>query len=129
MLVLGKSSPMQSSNRSSVNANESRIRACTSKGKGVQTSRRVASVAYRQTGIHTQAHIRILGRAHERSPLTHPLIRPFAQMLMIIHATDLLCAARASPSDAAMRRLGKRQEAERREEIERAKMVHARNRE
>lgn len=79
------------------------------------------------------------GRARGRSPLTHPLIHPFAQMLMIIHATDLLCAARASPSDAAMRRLGKRQEAGRKSErererekekkTERAKMLYARNRE
>jgi hypothetical protein len=32
-------------------------------------------------------------------------------MLMIIHATDLLCAARASPSDAVTRWLAKQREA------------------
>jgi len=32
-------------------------------------------------------------------------------MLMIIHATDLLCAARASPSDVVTRWLGKQGEA------------------
>lgn len=84
---------------------------------------------------HAYTHIRTRGCARGRSPLTHPLIHPFAQMLMIIHATDLLCAARASPSDAAMRRLGKRQEAgrkserEKEKETERAKMLYARNRE
>lgn len=98
---------------------------------GVQTSRRVGCV---RTNGYTRKHIRIHGCARERAPLTHPLIRPFALMLMIIHATDLLYAARASPSDAAMRRLGKRQrererERERGKETERAKMLHARNRE
>lgn len=83
-------------------------------------SRRVGCV---RTNGHTHIHIRARGcargRARGRSPLTHPLIHPFAQMLMIIHATDLLCAARASPSDAAMRRLGKRQEAGRKSERQR----------
>lgn len=92
-----------------MDADESRIGAGMHVG-GVQTSRRVGCV---RTNGYTRIHIRIHGCARERAPLTHPLIRPFALMLMIIHATDLLYAARASPSDAAMRRLGKRQEAER----------------
>lgn len=98
-------------------------------GEGMQTSRRVGCV---WTNRYTHIHIRTYGCARGHTPLAHPLIRPFALMLMIIHATDLLCAARASPSDAAMRRLGKRQEAERKsreKETERAKMLHARNRE
>lgn len=77
--------------------------------------RRVGCV---RTNGHTRIHKRTHGCARGRASLTHPLIRPFALMLMIIHATDLLCAARASPSDAAMRRLGKRQEAERKSERE-----------
>lgn len=92
-------------------------------------SRRLRSDEWAHAYTHT--HTRV--RTRTLSPLTHPLIHPFAQMLMIIHATDLLCAARASPSDAAMRRLGKRQEAgrksEREKEKERAKMLYARNRE
>lgn len=96
-------------------------------------SRRLRTDEWAHAYIHIRTRGCARGRARGRSPLTHP----FAQMLMIIHATDLLCAARASPSDAAMRRLGKRQEAGRKSErerekekkTERAKMLYARNRE